>query len=309
MFGMSTMTRRQMLAAGASAAMASAAKQGAGKRPTLCLFSKHLPWMGYAEMAKTLKAMGFPGVDLTVRPGGHVLPENAARDLPKAHDALKAEGVELPMITTGLLSTDDPAARPTLETAAKLGVPFFKLGYYRYKNIADLDATLAAVRPQVKGLAAMAKSAGIGGGFHNHSGAYVGSAVWDSYTLIHDLDPAAIGFYFDPCHATIEGGEAGWELKFQRAVPRIKMVACKDFYWDKVKGKWEAVMCPLGQGMVDYPKFFSMLAKTGFTGPISLHVEYEVEAPSEAAKHEKELAAIERDYAYLKQEFEKAFPS
>jgi sugar phosphate isomerase/epimerase len=285
--------------------MASAA--GAAAKPTLCLFSKHLPWMGYPEMAKTLKAMGFPGVDLTVRPGGHVLPENAARDLPKAHEALESEGVALPMITTGLLSNDDPAARPTLYTAAKLGVPFFKLGYYRYRDVSELEGKLKEVKPQVDSLAALAEHAGICGGFHNHSGAYVGSAVWDSHSLLEDVNPAAIGFYFDPCHATIEGGMAGWEISFYRVAPRLKMVACKDFYWEKVKGRWAAVMCPLGQGMVDYPKFFQMLAKSGFTGPISLHVEYEIEAPSEAAKREKELAAIERDYAYLEQEYAKAF--
>ena len=307
MYGMSTMTRRQALAVGAGAALASAAAAGAAKKPTLCLFSKHLPWMGYAEMAKTLKAMGFPGVDLTVRDKGHVLPENAARDLPKAYEALKAEGVELPMITTGLLSNDDPAARPTLYTAAKLGVPFFKLGYYRYRDISELEGTLQAVKPQVDSLAALAEHAGICGGFHNHSGAYVGSAIWDSYSLLADVNPAAMGFYFDPCHATIEGGKSNWEISFARVAPRLKMVACKDFYWDKVKGKWDAVMCPLGEGMVDYPKFFQMLAKSGFTGPISLHVEYEITAPTEAAKREKELAATARDYAYLKQEFEKAF--
>jgi L-ribulose-5-phosphate 3-epimerase len=298
-------TRRQLLTALAAAPAAFAA--GAPSRPTLCLFSKHLPWMGYAEMAATLKRMGFAGVDLTVRPGGHVLPENAARDLPRAHEALAAEGVALPMITTGLTSIDDPAARPTLYTAARLGVPFFKLGYYRYRDPAELEATLAQVKRQVDGLAALAEHAGIAGGFHNHSGTYVGAAVWDSHSLLADVNPAAMGFYFDPCHATIEGGMAGWELSFHRVAPRLKMIACKDFYWEKAGGRWKAVMCPLGQGMVDYPKFFAILARSGFHGPISLHVEYEIEAPSEAAKREKELAAVERDFAYLRAEFSKAF--
>ena len=301
------MTRRQMLAAGAAGAMAGAAAQGAGAKPTLCLFSKHLPWMGYAEMAKFLRGMGFPGVDLTVRPNGHVLPENAERDLPKAHEALKAEGVDVPMITTGLLSNDDPAARPTLYTAAKLGVPFFKLGYYRYGKEIDLEGTLEAVKPQVDSLAALAEHAGICGGFHNHSGAYVGSSVWDSYSLLEDVKPSSIGFYFDPCHATIEGGKAGWEISFERAAPKLKMVACKDFYWEKTGGKWDAAMCPLGQGMVDYPKFFAKLKAIGYTGPISLHVEYKIEGPTEAAKRENELAAIERDYGYLKKVYGEAF--
>lgn len=283
------------------------ASGGAAKKPTLCLFSKHLPWMGYAEMAKTLKGMGFPGVDLTVRGKGHVLPENAARDLPRAHEALKAEDVEIPMITTELLSNDDPTARPTLYTAAKLGIAFFKVGYYRYRDISQMEATLKSVKPRVDSLAALAEHAGICGGFHNHSGLYVGAAVWDSYALLEDVNPAAAGFYYDPCHATIEGGKGGWEISFQRVAPRLKMVACKDFYWEKVKGKWDAVMCPLGEGMVDYPKFFAKLAQSGFTGPISLHVEYEIEGPTEAAKREKELAAIERDYGYLKKVYGEAF--
>ena len=55
-------------------------------------------------------------------------------------------------------------------------------------------------------------------------------------------------------------------------------------------------MCPLGEGMVNFPEFFKMLAATGFHGPISLHMEYEIEAPTEAARREKVLAATERDY-------------
>ena len=110
--------------------------------------------------------------------------------------------------------------------------------------------------------------------------------------MLEDVAPPSMGIYFDPCHATIEGGKSGWEIAFQLVSSRICMVATKDFFWEKVKGKWEATMCPLGQGMVDYPRFFTLLKQSGFTGPISLHVEYEIEAPTKAAAHEKTLAAI-----------------
>ena len=299
-------TRRQLLTAalGAPAALAAAHHE---KKPTLCLFSKHLPHLGYAEMAKALKGWGFGGVDLTIRPGGHVLPENAARDLPKAYEALQAEGVATPMITTGLTSINDPAARPTLYTAGELGVEYFKLGYYKLRDVSKMLEVMPRVKQQVDGLAGLAAHAKIQGGYHNHSGAYVGSAIWDSHRILEDVDPRAIGFYFDPCHATIEGGSAGWEMAFHLVKDRLNMIACKDFYWEKTGGKWNRRMCPLGQGMVDYPKFFSLLAKSGFSGPISLHVEYEIEAPTEAAKHEKTAEAIERDFKYLRTQFHKAF--
>ncbi len=297
-------TRREVIAAAAASATAVGATP---ERPTLCLFTKHIPTNGYKELARSLRDLGFDAADLTVRPRGHVLPENVERDLPKAVEALAAENVSVPMISTGLLSLQDPAARPTLYTAGRLKVPFFKLGYHRYRSFDDLDGYLASVKADVEGLAALARYAGVTGGFHNHSGAYVGSALWDHWWILRDINPEEVGFYFDPCHATIEGGSAGWEIGFHRIKDRLKMVACKDFSWQKQDGKWKSVMCPLGQGMVDYPRFFKLLAASGFSGPISLHVEYKIEAPTESQRLERELQAIERDYKYLRTQFETAF--
>ena len=303
-------SRRQVLSAAASVAAISAAPlPDKPAKPTLCLFSKHLPHLGYKEMATTLKQMGFAGVDLTTRPKGHVLPENVERDLPRVHEALAAEGVSIPMITTGLLSRNDPSARPMLYTAAKLGIPYFKIGYYKFKDVPKLDSYLTQVKADVESLAAIAQHAGITGGFHNHSGAYVGSSLWDHWWVLRDTDPAAVGFYYDPCHATIEGGDAGWEIGFHRVKSKLKMVACKDFFWQKVNGKWNATMCPLGEGMVNYPKFFQMLKASGFTGPISLHVEYKIEAPTESQRIEREMAAIERDYKYLRSQYDAVYGS
>ena len=300
---MNPLTRRNFLVAATAAPLAASAPA----RPLLCLFTKHLPHLGYPEMAATLRSMGFDGADLTTRPRGHVLPENVERDLPRAHEALAAEGIALPMITTSLLSSRDPAARPTLYTAARLEVPFFKLGYFRY-GYDDFDGYLGRVKSDVESLAAIAAHAGITGGFHNHSGNFVGSALWDHWWLLRDTDPSQIGFYFDPCHATIEGGSAGWEIGFHRLAPNIKMVACKDFRWERSEnGRWRPRMCPLGEGMVDYPRFFELLAASGFSGPISLHVEYRIDAPTEAQRIDREMQAIERDFGRLRGFFQQAY--
>jgi L-ribulose-5-phosphate 3-epimerase len=53
-------------------------------RGTLCLFSKPVPQLSWRELAQAAKHAGFGGIDLTVRPEGHVLPERVAIDLPKA---------------------------------------------------------------------------------------------------------------------------------------------------------------------------------------------------------------------------------
>jgi hypothetical protein len=46
------------------------AQRSAGFPGSLCFFSKHLPRMNGRELGRSLEALGFDGVDLTVRPGG-----------------------------------------------------------------------------------------------------------------------------------------------------------------------------------------------------------------------------------------------
>jgi sugar phosphate isomerase/epimerase len=82
------------------------------------------------------------------------------------------------------------------------------------------------------------------------------------------------------------------------ALPRLKMVAAKDFYWAKEKGRWRVKWCPLGEGMVDWPRFFGILAEAGWSGPVSLHVEYD--PPDEPA-------AIAKDLQFLKAQVAKAY--
>jgi L-ribulose-5-phosphate 3-epimerase len=103
-----------------------------------------------------------------------------------------------------------------------------------------------------------------------------------------------MGYYFDPAHATIEGGLAGWRIAQNIVTPRLKMVALKDFFWTKGNdGKWKLQWCPMGEGMVDWQRVFAGFAAGGFKGPLTLHVEYE---PKD------ELAAIAKDFAFVKKQ-------
>src|SRR5205814_7627431 len=75
-------------------AEASVFHPGGGYTGTLCLFSKPLPGMGWRRLAQAAKSVGFGGIDLTVRRGGHVQPERATEDLPKAVEAIREERSE-----------------------------------------------------------------------------------------------------------------------------------------------------------------------------------------------------------------------
>lgn len=296
---MTRLTRRQLLAGAAAAAAAGGAQERT--RPIICLFSKHLQKLPYTELGGILKQLGFEGCDLTVRKGGHVEPEQAPVDLVRAIECIRAEGVEVPMITTDLTSASDPRARNVLGLAGQqyMKVPFFKPGYWRYGG-APVEEKLAEARRDFVRLVSLGRAFGIAAGYHNHSGDYVGQSAFEIREVLRDLDPRWAGYYFDPCHATIEGGRGGWEVALRLALPRIKMVAMKDFYWEKAGGEWRPVQCPIGQGMVNWPAVFSALAAARFTGPLSLHIEY---------RPKDELAAFARDLEWVKQQVAAAWHS
>ena len=280
------------------------AAQGSYRGP-FCLFSKPLPEMDWRRLAQSAKRVGFDGIDLTVRPEGHVLPEKAAADLPRAVAAIRAEGLEVPMISTALVSADDPTARPILSTASKLRIPYFKAGYYLYK-LEDVRRELAEAGEQFRGLAALAGEYGIQLGYHNHE-EYIGAPVWDMASVIGPLDPKWVGFYFDPRHAVAEGGVGAWKIATNLVLPRLKMIAVKDFYWEKSARGWRDVNCPLGQGMVDWKYLFKTVAQASFQGPISLHIEYEVPGKTRAAHEENILATAQRDLEFLKARVREAY--
>jgi L-ribulose-5-phosphate 3-epimerase len=305
-------TRRSFLghaaALGALAALdprhaaAQAARPFPGK---LCFFSKHLPDLGAKDLAREIKALGFGGIDLTVRKGGHVAPERAAEDLPPFLAAVREQGVEVPMIATGLVSAADPLARPLLETAARHGVKYVKLGYLRYA-FRDVRAELAQAASDLRGLAELAADCGVVVGYHNHAD-YLGGPVWDVVPILEALDARSAGYYYDVRHAVVEGGGAGWRSAFLMVAPRLKMIAVKDFFWEKTARGWQQRHCPLGEGMVPWTAFFEELARTSFAGPVSLHLEYEIPGATASAKHENTIAVAARDLAFLKAGLAKAY--
>ncbi len=267
----------------------------AGPISPVVMFSKHLADLGWRDLGTAVREAGFDGIDLTVRPGGHVLPERVAEDLPRAVAAIRDGGSHVAMLTTGLTNPSDPTARALLQAAARVDVRRLKAGYYRYA-FADARRELEAAARDFAALVRMAGEAGVLLAYHNHSGNYVGAAVWDGLRLIEGLPATATGLYFDPRHATVEGGIAGWRIAVQMAAAHLRMIAIKDFYWEKgPDGRGRVIDCPVGEGMVDWKGFAAEMRKARFSGPISLHIEYEPGGRTPVEKRERMLEAAVRD--------------
>lgn len=264
--------------------------------PRVCIFSKHLQFLDCKAMAKVLKDIGADGVDLTVRKGGHVAPEKAAEDLPRAVDILRAEGIETAMISTNLCRGDDPDARPILEAASKAGIRYFRIGPQAYAKTGGILEQLKQFTEEVRGVIRIAEEFDVTAGYHNHSGFNnVGAAIWDLYRMIEDAGSKHFGSNFDIGHATVEGAFGAWQTNARLMAPHVKMMAVKDFVWNKDKPEWR----PLGSGIVQTAAFFRIMREAGFNGPVSLHFEYKT--PSNDALIEDMRNAISTLRAEMKQ--------
>lgn len=268
------------------------------------VFSKHLQWLDYSALAETVAATGFDGVDLTVRPGGHVLPERVQDDLPRAVEAMRQAGLNVDMITTAIDNARDIHTEHILKTASALGVKYYRMAWIDYDNAFGIIANLEALKSRFRALAAMNEHYQIHGAYQNHAGVKVGAPVWDLWHLLKDLNPRWIGCQYDVRHATVEGGNS-WELSFKLISSHIKTTVIKDFKWTLHEGKWRAETCPLGEGMVDFKKYFALAKVMDIAGPISMHFEYPIfgtleENSSVSAKTKKVIAVMQKDLQTLR---------
>ncbi|MGK7395272.1 MAG: sugar phosphate isomerase/epimerase family protein [Candidatus Cyclobacteriaceae bacterium M3_2C_046] len=306
--------RRKFLATAGMAAMSVPAwSLSQVKKPPLassdrkiCVFTKHLQWLDYAKMADAIDQMGFDGVDLTVRAGGHVEPVKVEDQLPRAVEDLKRHGKKVYMMTTRITDPNDPLTERILKTASQLDIRFYRMGYLGYEKEKGILGSLDNYRPQMKELADLNRQYQVHGAYQNHAGTRVGGPVWDLAYLLNGLHPQYIGCQYDVRHATVEGGNS-WILGMELLAPMIRSTVIKDFLWVKDDEKWKARSVPLQEGMVDFDKYWEVVKHLQIGGPLSLHFEYpllskiEQQHYNEAEKIHKTVAIMKEDVVKLKE--------
>jgi sugar phosphate isomerase/epimerase len=268
-----SISRRALLATGALLLSRPAT---AKTKLKVSVFSKHLQFVQGDELAAAAAGLGFDGVDITLRKGGHVEPASVAHDLPPLVAAIRKHGLEVPMVTTDIADADTPFAEEMLKACAALGIRHYRFGAFKWDAGKPYEPQLEAMRPRLAKLAALNARHQMCAMYHTHSGVgVVGASIWDLWYLMRDLDPKAVGVNFDVSHAVIEGGLGGWIDSFKITGDHVRGIAVKDFAWGKdSKGAWQAQWKPIGEGMVKLPEFFGMVALTPFDGPLQLHFEY-----------------------------------
>jgi len=291
------MNRREFIATSATCAAVAATPQSAfakpKKRNTLSVFTKPLQMLSYDDLADVIAELGFDGIEGTIRPGGQIAPEQVPDELPKMMAALRRRKLEMTIMASGVNDPRDKVSMRQLEVAAKLGIKRYRMKYFKYDLKRSIAKQLDEIRPQLKELVAVNKALGIQAVYQNHSGSnYFGAPLWDLWLLFKEHPVDQLSVALDTGHTKVEGTNS-WPIQANLLRPHLGALYVKDYTWVENK----KTLVPLGQGNIDsrYPR---QLLKSGFAGPVNLHVEYL--KPFVKENVPKQIAAMRRDLSTLR---------
>lgn len=278
--------------------------------PKINIFSKHLQFLNYKDMAEAAKEIGFDGIDLTVRPKGHVLPERVENDLPLAVEAMKKVGFSPLLMATAIEDVNNPLDKKVLEVAAAQGIKYYRMNWYKYNDQKTIPQLLDVYRDKVAALSKLNTKLGITGCYQNHAGRMVGASLFEIWELLQKADLSHMGAQYDIRHATLEGG-LSWQTGYELIKPNIKTIVLKDFMWEKTNGKWGPKNVPLGEGMVDFKTYFKLLKTNNIQAPVCLHLEYPLGGADQGADNitvapKVVFDAMKRDLLKVKELWEQA---
>jgi sugar phosphate isomerase/epimerase len=216
-----------------------------------------------------LNGLGFDGCDLSVEPGGTVLPEQTPVDLVRAIESIKGDGLDLPVITTSFIGVGEPWARNVVAITGNSGVPLLRSGYSKLspERFAERTRELAP-------FAAYARAANM----------VLGLPYPAAQSVIRNFDEQLVGYDFDTSEGAVEA-----------ALPRLRMIRLRD-----VRKQGDRLApCPLGEGVVDWGALFAALARARFSGPLTLLLDYQPADRLEAIRRDLEFARKHLIAAYV----------
>ena len=289
-----------------SAAVAAGETQPYGPKSVVPIYFFTKPLDGFETefIADTVAEAGFNGVDVTVRPGGKIVPERVQSELPKFAELIRGRNLNVKMMVTSITGTESPHAEQILNTASQVGIRYYRLGYLDYDFRAGITRSLKKHNAALKQLAEWNQKYSIQAGYHNHAGTSVGAAVWDLRELLREIPVDQVSVQYDVRHAVAEGANS-WIVGLRLLRPRIGSLAIKDFKWDFSSRRSRIANVPLGTGIVDFDAYFRLVKELGIHSPLSLHIEYPLLSRMQAGlslleKQRIITAKLRADSAYLR---------
>ena len=240
-------------------------------------FTKSLPAFGVSDWIAWCLEYRIQGLDLAVRPGYPVTPDNVATILPKWAEMLAKEKLSIGLVTapTDLNNPEDKRARTMFRACKAAGVAAIKIGYFGFSG--GYPQEFAKAKAALSGFAELAKETGVKVLHHTHSGGYLGNNAAGQRLIFEGIDPHYLGSFLDTGHLALGGGPFAQEVELIK--PWFSCLAIKDIEWFRDGSVWKNQVVPVGSGIVRWAEVGKALKKNSFDGTVSLHGEYAMEGP------------------------------
>ncbi|MBI3971523.1 MAG: sugar phosphate isomerase/epimerase [Chloroflexi bacterium] len=276
------------------------------------MFTKHLQTMSIPEAGKVIKELGFDGVELTVRPNGHIHPQNVHEALPRAVEQLREIGLETPALVVEIHNRREEYSANVCQAAANVGATELRTSSHRYQGFGTIREQIAAAHKDAKELESLGKEFGVRLDIHCHSGDFLSLNGGVLSMVIDQTDPKHVGVSLDVGHLATEGGKSGWRASIDLLQDRVGIVAVKSFGWfhepDPKTGvvRWVPKLVPLDKGNVQWRRTFELLRQVGWDADgkalVSVHSEYQGGGSWRSLGVPELIDQTRQDFAYLKQQ-------
>ena len=224
--------------------------------------------MPIPELGRFVGDLGFWGIELPVRPGYQVEPENVTNGLPEAARQLADCGVKVHSVA-------GPTDEATLAACGEAGVQVLRVmapigpeGYL---------ATEARLRKEYDALLPLLEKHHVTLGVQNHCDRWVGSAI-GLRRLIGNYDPQRVAAVWDVAHCALDGELP--EMAADILWDRLCMVNLKNAYWRRKNdpqapvAEWEHYWTTGRGGLASWPAVAEELKKRDYRGVVCLTAEY-----------------------------------
>ncbi len=262
--------------------------------PDIIVFTKPWPELEPTELVAVAKNLDVDGIELPVRPGFQVTPEQAETKLPEAARILADNGLKIESVAGS-------AEERIVVACAKAQVPLIRI-MVRIPPERGYFDVIDETRATLDSLESTLRDAGVVIGIQNHCDRFIGSAI-GLYQLVEPLASDTVGIILDPAHCALDGEPIDMAIDITR--DRLSLVNLKGAFKRRINGvnsveaRWRTEWCTARDAGYSWSETIGLLRNAGYEGPLCLPVEYSDPETGKLMEGDAVLTHLRYDRAYL----------
>ena len=264
-------------------------------RSPITVFTKPWKTLPSEALATLIAELGFDGVELPIREGFQVEPENVESRLADAASAFNNAGLKIYSVAGDL---DEKTVRACGVAGVSILRTMLKIepDLYYFENVERFRSTCL-------NLAGVLEESKVRIGLQNHCDEYVSSSIGIMHA-IEPLDWNLVSAVLDLGHTGLEGELE--EIAIDIAWSRLSMINLKNAirYSDGEDAngatEWKRAWVPGKEGFTSWKKAMDELNSRKYAGPICLTAEYK-DSQGRGLKGDDVIPHLREDLAFLKQ--------